>query len=102
MEVPAVHTGQHTGNVAKTISSCQMLAPKKTGSEAIRHFNAIVSQMSDISPGARNNLRNYIFCGDPNLDQLIADKYVQFVLDSTARQIRYSSIHFALFLRLIF
>ena len=86
-KVPAVHGPQHTGKVALAIDTCRELAPKKMGGEAVKHFNMIMNNITDLPTGARNALRNYLFIGEPNPDGVIGDEYVQFVVNMTAGQV---------------
>ena len=86
-KVPALHGAAHAGNVAKAIAQCREMAPKMMGREALRHFNAVVCNISEVPKGAREALRNYLFCGDPNPDDTIEDEYVQFVLDLSSGQV---------------
>ena len=83
-KVPFVHGYNHVGNVSKAIVECQDMAPKHMGREAVRHFNAIIDQITEIPVGARNALRNYLFTGDANPDKTIADKYIQYIMDLAA------------------
>jgi len=83
-KVPFSNGDNHVGNVAKAIIECQKMAPKQMGREAVRHFDAIITQISEIPVGARDALRNYLFFGDPNPDNSIADDYVQFIMNLAA------------------
>jgi len=86
-KVPAIHGQQHVGEVAKAIMHCREMAPKAIAKESVKHFNAIIDRTTGLPAGARKALCNYIFCGNPNPNDLIADDYVQFVLDLTAGQV---------------
>ena len=86
-KVPALHSPQHAGKVALAIDTCRELAPKKMGGEAVKHFNMLINNITDIPAGARDALRNHLFIGEPNPDGSIADEYVQFVLDMAAGQV---------------
>ena len=81
-----IHGTHHAGSVAKAINECQQMAPKQMGREAVRHFNAIMNQISVVPAGARDALHNYLFLGHPDPDNSIADKYVQFVINLAAGQ----------------
>lgn len=43
----------------------------------MRHFNAIMNNMKEVHKGARDALRTYLSCGDPDPDTTIADEDVQ-------------------------
>ena len=79
-KVPYVHGDDHAGNVAKAIIECQQAAPKQMACEAVRHFDSIISRITDIPLGAREALRNYLFVGDPDPNKKIADEHVTFVM----------------------
>ena len=96
-KVPAIHGQQHVGKVAKAIMQCREMAPKRIAKESVKHFNAIIDQTTGLPAGAREALCNYIFSGNPNPNELIADDYVQFVLDLTAGQVRISFQPFLLY-----
>ena len=86
-KVPTVHGPQHEGQVAMTVDVCREMLPKEMKQEAVRHFNRIMTNISDIPAPARDALRNYLFVGEPDPDGSIADEYVQFVLDMAAGQV---------------
>ena len=86
-KVPAVRGPQHDGKLALAIDTCRELAPKKMSGEAVKHFNTLMNNITDIPAGARDALRNHLFVGEPNPDGSIADEYVQFVLDMAAGQV---------------
>ncbi|KAL7547981.1 hypothetical protein ACHAWF_011257 [Thalassiosira exigua] len=83
-KVPVSEGADHVGRVARAIHECKDMAPKKMCTEAARHFNAIMEEISHIPAGARDALRNYLFLGDPNPNKDIADEYVDFVLSMAA------------------
>ena len=85
-KVPAVHGPQHDGKVALAIDTCRKMAPMQMEREAVKHFNTIIDNVANLPAGVRDALRNYLFCGDPDPDESIADEYVQFVLDMAAGQ----------------
>jgi len=60
------------------------MMPKQMSREAIKHFNAVINHISEVPSGAIKALRNYIFLGNPNPDETVADEYVQFVMDLAA------------------
>ncbi len=85
-KVPAVHGPTHVGLVTKAVNECRDSAPKQMSQEAIRHFNSIINQISEIPKGVTDALQNYIFHGDANPDDNITDEYLQFVLYLAAGQ----------------
>ena len=92
-KVPAVHGLQHAAKVEIAIDSYRELAPKLMGQKAVRNFNTIMDSVADIPAGARDALRNFVFCGNPNPDDTVAEKYVQFVLDLVAGQASSYKLH---------
>ena len=52
----------------------------------MKHFNSIISQITKVHVGVQEALRNYIFLGDPDPNEKIADEYVKFVMDLAAGQ----------------
>lgn len=78
-KVPSVYGAQHAGRVAKVIDDCREMLPKKISAEVERQFNAMIDGIADLPAKARDALRNLLFVGDPNPDNSIADKYVDFV-----------------------
>ena len=89
-KVPAIHGQQHAGEVAKAITRCREMAPKQIAKESVKHFNAIIDRTTGLPAGAREALCDYIFCVNPNPNDLIADDHVRFALDLTAGQVRIS------------
>lgn len=87
-KVPAVRGPQHDGRTASTIDKCREMAPKLMGYEAVRHFNTILKNIADVPAPVRDALRNYLFVGDPNPNESIAEEYVQFVVDMVAGEVR--------------
>ncbi len=79
-KVPTVHDAQHAGKVAKVIGQCKEMAPKKMSAEAIKHADSILKGITNISADARTAVRNFLFLGDPDPDDKLADDYVDFVL----------------------
>ena len=83
-KVPVVRGPQHDGKVTLTIDSCREMAPKKMQREAVKHYNMIMNNITDLPAGACDALRNYLFMGEPNPDGTIADEYVELVMDMAA------------------
>ena len=54
--------------------------------EAVKDFNTITGQISEMPVGVQEALHNYIFLGDPDPNKKIADKDVKFVMDLAAEQ----------------
>lgn len=79
-KVPTVHGAQHAGKVAKAIQQCKEMAPNKMSAEAIQHADSILKGITNISAEARTAVRNFLFLGDPDPDDKLADDYVDFVL----------------------
>jgi len=78
-KVPSVYGALHAGRVAKVIDDCREMLPKKISAEVERQFNAMMDGIADLPAKARDALRNLLFIGDPNPDNSVADKYVDFV-----------------------
>ena len=75
-KVPAIQGKQHDRLVCKAIQECRDMMPKQMSREAIKHFNAVINHISEVPSGAIKALRNYIFLGNPNPDETVADEYV--------------------------
>ena len=89
-KVPTAHGPQHEGKVASAIDLCRNMLPKEMSNEAVRNFNHIMNNISDIPAGVRDALRNYLFVGVPDPDSAIADEHVKFVLDMAAGEVSLS------------
>eukprot|EP00984_Skeletonema_dohrnii_P019673 scaffold9466_cov85-Skeletonema_dohrnii-CCMP3373.AAC.1 len=83
-KVPFIHNAQHAGRVAKAINECKEMAPKKMSLEAMKHTDTILKGITDLSAEARAAVRNFLYLGDPDPDDKIADEYVDFVLHIAA------------------
>ena len=84
--IPTVRGPQHDGNVARAITRCREEAPKKMSAEAIKHFNIIFNQVSQVSAKVRDALREYLYKGmtGSNIESTAADEYCQLVMDLAA------------------
>ena len=63
-KMPPTPDATQAGKVAKAMSQCCDKAPKRITREAVKHFNAIIGEISDISPALRDVLCDYIFLGN--------------------------------------
>ena len=54
--------------------------------EAVKDFNTIIGQISEMPVGVQEALHNYIFLGDPDPNKKIEDEYTKFVMDLAAGQ----------------
>ena len=82
--VPFTPGDNHVGNIAKEIIECQKMAPKQMGRGAVCHFDAIITQISEIPVGAQDALRNYLFLDDPDPNKTLGDDYVHHIMDLSA------------------
>lgn len=83
-KVPGIQDAQHAGKVAKAINECKEMAPKKLSAEAIKHADAILKGITVLSSEARTAVRNFLFLGNPDPDDKVADEYVELVLGLAA------------------
>ena len=83
-KVPKIHDVQHSGRVAKAINVCREMAPKELSSEALKHADAILKGVTNLSADARRAIRNFLYLGDPDPDDELSDAYVNFVLQLAA------------------
>ena len=80
-KMPAVHGPHDDAKVASAIGRYREITPKMMSNEAVRHFNTILNNVTDVPAPARDVLSNYLFLGDPNPNKAIAEECAQFVVD---------------------
>ncbi len=83
-KVPFIQDEHHAGRVAKVIAECREAAPKKVSSEAMKNADTILKGITNLSATARAAVRNYLFLGEADPDDKIADEYVDFVFQIAA------------------
>ena len=85
-KVLALYGTQHDDKVARSINRSKFMAPKKMGTEEVRHFNSIMSKLpSEIPSGTCKALGNYLFRGEPIPNGTVKEEYPSFVIDLSVR-----------------
>ena len=82
--VPLKNDETHAGMVQKAVDKCREKLPKVMTDASARHFDNIMSSVSDVPSGVRKAIKEYLFMGEANMEGVIADEYCQYVMNLAA------------------
>ena len=83
-KVPLKNDETHAGMAQKVVDKCREKLPKVMTDASARHFDNIMSSVSDVPSGVRKAIKEYLFMGEANMKGVIADEYCQYVMNLAA------------------